>query len=100
MHILNTTFHADKTVRSEFLSWLRGVYIQAATSTGLFTNPVLTRVLGNDDPQGTSYALQLTAQSLREAARWHDETAALLRDDMKARFGEKVLFFTTYLEVL
>ena len=100
MHIINTTFHVHKSVRSEFFSWLRSVYVKAATATGFLTEPQLTRVIGGEDPEGTSSALQLKAPSLREAARWHDETAVLLRDDMSARFGERVLFFTTYLEVI
>lgn len=100
MHIINTTFHVHKTVRSAFLSWLRTVYVEAATATGFLTNPSLTRVIGHDDPEGSNYALQLCCPSLREAVRWHDDTAVLLRDDMKARFGEQVLFFTTYLEVI
>ncbi len=100
MVILNTTFHVHKSVRSEFLVWVRNVYIRAAIATGFLSDPLLTRVIGGEDPEGTSFALQLKSHSLREAARWHDETAVLLRDDMTSRFGERVLYFTTYLEVL
>ncbi len=100
MYILNTTFSVHKTVRSEFLVWIRKVYMQAALATGFLTDPMLTRVVSNEDPDGSSYALQLKAPSLREAVRWHDDTAVLLRDDMQSRFGENVLFFTSYLEVL
>ena len=87
-------------MRSAFLSGRRTVYVEAATATGFLTNPGLTRVIGHDDPDGSSYALQLCCPSLREALPSHADTAVLLRDDMKVRFGEKVLFFTTYLEVI
>jgi len=100
MVIINTTFHVHRTVKSEFNLWIRNVYIKAATTTGLLTNPLLTRIIEGEDPEGTDYALHLSAPSLREAARWHDDTAVLLRNDMTARFGERVLFFTTYLEVM
>ncbi len=100
MVVINTTFHVHRTVKSEFRFWLRNVYIKSALATGILTNPMLTRVIGGEDPEGTDFALHLTATSLREAVRWHDETAVLLRDDMAARFGERVLFFTTYLEVM
>ncbi len=100
MYILNTTFSVHKSIRSEFNLWIRKVYIPAATATGILSNPQLARVIGTDDPDSSSYAMQFKAQSLREAVRWHDETAVLLRDDMHARFGERVLFFTTYLEVI
>lgn len=100
MYILNTTFAVHKSVRSEFLTWIRKTYIPAAESTGSLTKPQLTRVIGSEDPDSSSYALQFTSPKLREAVRWHDETAALLRDDMGVRFGKKVLFFTTYLEVI
>lgn len=98
MIIINTTFHVHTSVRIAFKKWLGEVYVKAAMSTGLFSNPRLVRILGGEDPQGTDWALQLETPQLTEAVRWHDETAMLLRDDMTARFGEKVLFFTTYLQ--
>lgn len=98
MYILNTTFHVDNRVRRDFLDWARKVYMPAAIDTGLFGSARLLRVLTDTDPEGVSFALQMDCESISEARRWHDETATLLRDDMFQRWGDKVLFFTTYLK--
>ena len=71
---------------------------RAAIDTGLFGSARLLRVLTDTDSEGVSFALQMDCESISEARRWHDETATLLRDDMFQRWGDKVLFFTTYLK--
>ena len=98
MYILNTTFHVDNRVCRDFLDWARKVYMPAAIDTGLFGSARLLRVLTDTDSEGVSFALQMDCESISEARRWHDETATLLRDDMSQRWGDKVLFFTTYLK--
>lgn len=100
MVLLNTTFHVHVTVQKAFVDWLREEYQAAALATGFLTEPQLARVMGGDDPEGTSFAYQLKAPTLAHAKRWHDADAAKLRDDMTKRWGQKVLFFTTYLSIV
>jgi hypothetical protein len=100
MILLNTTFHVHVTVQKAFVEWLREEYQSAALATGYLTEPQLARVLGGDDPEGMSFAFQLKAPSLGEAKRWHDAEAAKLREDITKRWGQKVLFFTTYLSLV
>ena len=100
MIILNTTFVIERQLHDEILSWLRDVYQRAALQTGIFTSPRLAQILTNEDPMHISVACELRCQSLSEAVRWHDETAAMLRADMSQRWGDRVLYFTTYLKEL
>jgi hypothetical protein len=100
MVLLNTTFHVHVTVQKAFIEWLRQEYQTAALATGYLTEPQLARVMGGDDPEGISFAYQLKAPTLGDAKRWHDDAAATLRSDMTSRWGQKVLFFTTYLSLI
>jgi len=100
MVILNTTFVTHESVRNDFLRWLREVYLVSARSSGFFGSPTVARVLTRLEPDTESIAVQLPANSLDDARRWHDETAAILRDDMHARWGERLMFFSTYMELL
>lgn len=100
MYILNTTFAILRDIRPEFEKWVREVYIPAALQSGILAEPRLARVMTNEDPRAISLACEFKCESISEAVRWHDETAVLLRDDMTARWGERAMFFTTYLEVL
>ena len=90
MTILNTTFIVADHLMEQFLAWARQAYMPALRDAGIFNAPTMA----------TSIAIQARCHALEEATRWHDETAALLKDDLTARFGQQVLFFTTYMEVL
>jgi hypothetical protein len=100
MVIINTTFHVEKSVEQQFLSWINQIYKTKAIETGLFSNPVLAKVLADVDPNAEAYAFQMKAEALDKAQNWHDQDATALRQDMFNRWGEKVLFFTTYLDIV
>lgn len=98
--ILNTTFVVHAPLEAEFLGWVAGVYLPAAKASGVFGEPTVVRVLTQIEPDTLSIAVQLPSESLEEAERWHDTTAALLRDDLRARWGERTMHFTTPMEVI
>ena len=98
MIILNTTFVVERAIYDAFVGWLKELYVPAALATGLFSSSRLAQILSNDEPGVISIACELQGESLSECVRWHDETALLLRNDMAARWGEKAMFFTTYLK--
>lgn len=100
MILLNTTFIIHDSISSEFLHWVKAVYLPAAAESRLFGTPTVARVLTRVEPDTESIAVQLPATELADAQRWHDETAALLRDDLHARWGERLMFFTTYMEIV
>lgn len=100
MIILNTTFVVSTAVEASFLRWLEDTYVPAMAQAGIFTRPTLARVLAQIEPRTDSYALQARCGSFDRALRWHDVTAAPLRDDIKTRWGDRVLPFTTFLEEL
>lgn len=100
MTLLNTTFHVHKSVDALFVKWVKEIYLPIAKESGLFTNPLFTRIMMQVDPEASSYAVQLQASSHSEAEEWHDSTAAKLKDALAREVGERVLHFTTYMEIL
>ena len=100
MIILNTTFVVHDTIADEFLRWVKGVYLPAAAGSGIFGTPTVARVLTRVEPDTESIAVQLPAAQLADAQRWHDETAALLRDDLHVRWGQRLMYFTTCMEII
>lgn len=100
MIILNTTFIVADRLMDQFLAWARSTYRPALEDAGLFSEIRMARVLAVVEPGTTSVAIQATAAQLEQAQKWHDQTAAILKDDLLARFSGQVLFFTTYMEVL
>lgn len=98
MTLINTTFYVDTSVENEFLDWVRSTYVPSAMDTDGFRRPVFTRLLLEPQEGMTGYAVQVTAPGTDAATRWHDGCACELRTALTARFGHKVLFFTTYME--
>ena len=98
--LLNTTFVVHTSVEDAFIAWLRTVYIPSIKAAGIFSKPLMARVLTRVEPDTDSIAVQAVASGKEAAEKWHDETAALLRDDITARWPQLVMYFTTYMEVL
>ena len=100
MIILNTTFVIHAPLETEFIKWVDEVYLPSAHAAGVFGKPTVARVLTRIEPETESIAVQLPADDQKRAEHWHDETASLLRDDLHARWGDRMMFFTTLMEVI
>ena len=100
MIAVNTTFYVESSVETEFLRWVRNDYLPSATSLEGFGSPCLARLMLEPQDGMNGYAVQVCARDAETAASWHDSEGARLRGELSARFGQKVLFFTTYMEQL
>lgn len=100
MIILNTTFHVHESVADSFKAWVRLTYFPQAANESNLLNPVFTRLLIEVHEGYESFAVQLMAPTIDDAVNWHDGKAAELRAILNNKYGEKVLFFTTYMELL
>lgn len=98
--IHNTTFVAERSVAESFVDWANEVYIVAARESGIFSDIHLLKILVEVDPSAINYAVQMRSNSLNDAGRWLRDTATLLHDDLKSRFGDKILYFSTDMEVI
>lgn len=101
MVILNTTFFAEESLAQQVATWLAEVYARSAEESGIFAGkPEIARILSPTEPGAVSFACRCVCGSVEEAGRWHDSTASLLKDDVHARWGSRVVWFTTYMETL
>lgn len=100
MVLLNTTFHVHNSVTAEFIDWVYRTYIPKAMASGLFTDPIVSRILVETDPEGTSYAVQLRTNSHEKACQWHDNDAGDLKTGLAQKYGERILHFTTFMEII
>lgn len=100
MIILNTTYYIHSSVDAEFRRWVRDEYFPSALSQCGLQSPVFATLLIEPQEGMAGYAVQLSATSREVATNWHDGPAAALRSQLSSRFGQKVLFFTTYMETI
>jgi hypothetical protein len=100
MIIINTTFHVEDTIKNEFVEWLRNTYKPRAMASGIFTSPSLSAILADHGDGASAYAYQMQTPTLKQAIEWHDNQGDQLRREMSERWGQRALFFTTYLETI
>jgi len=98
MLIFNTTFHLEKTVSADCLTFFKQEYIPRALESKLVSNPVLMQVHANHGESGVSYALQFKVESIKNLEEWIINTGEGLQKELVARFGDKVASFVTLLE--
>ena len=100
MIIFNTTFHVYELIVDSFKEWVIGRYIPNALAVKGITSPEFARIMIEVQEGYASFAVQFKADSPNTAVGWHDGEAAELRAELTSRFGDRVLFFTTYMESL
>lgn len=99
-HCVNTTFVVSEDRLREFTRWLQEVYIKGIGDTPGLQCTAVMEVLTRIEPDTVSIAVQVETDSEEILAGWHDSQAALLADDLKARFEGHVLQFSTFMRRL
>ncbi|MEL6922957.1 MAG: DUF4286 family protein [Bacteroidota bacterium] len=100
MIVYNITSKIDHSVIDDWLQWMQDEHIPDVMATGLFSEPRLCRVIGMDESEGLTYAMQFSCDSLSVMHRYEVNFAKALRKKTQQRYGEKVLSFRTLMEVV
>ncbi|MBP5456509.1 MAG: DUF4286 family protein [Paludibacteraceae bacterium] len=99
MMIFNTTYVVDEKIHAAWMQWMRNYYIKEIEETTPLSEPALFKVL-SQEVEGESYCLQFSAPSILEMKEWENKHKERLEEMMREKFGESVLFFSTYLKQL
>lgn len=100
MILLNTSFHLDSVLRDEFLSWINDVYKPAISSSGNFSVFLFARILEEVGQGVDAYCFQCRSASESDAKDWRDNAGVKLMSSFARRFPERVVYFTTLMEIL
>ncbi len=100
MIVINTTFHVEKSIEDDFCRWVRETYVPLALSSGLLSAPCFARIMLEVQEDCSSFAVSFKARTMDDAVRWHDGEGDTLRRSLHSRFGERALFFSTYMDEL
>lgn len=100
MIIYNTTFNIAPGYESEFIEFLKQDYILDCLNTKLVSQPKFMKLLGDLPDEGSTYSLQFNCENLENYLTFESDFAPEFQDEIIARYGEKVLFFSSVLEVI
>lgn len=99
MLVYNTTFQVDTDVESNFIIWIKEVYIHEVLKAGMLSSPRLCKILSHLD-EGSSFSLQWEVENSTILHRWHMEHGAKLNDQIQQLFKDKVIGFPTLMELM
>ncbi|MFY0651498.1 MAG: DUF4286 family protein [Cyclobacteriaceae bacterium] len=97
MILYNITVNIENDVEEDWLGWMKNTHLPAIMSTNLFLNNKMYRIM-NEEAQGTSYSIQLFAQSMAKVEQFESEFAMKLQMDAITRYGSKLVEFRTKLQ--
>ncbi len=98
MIIYNTTFQVPEGLQNEFLTFLRDEYIPLATKGDIMKEARLTRIFGQDEDEGYSFALEFKADNLESLEKWNNSTGKKLYLLVLHKFKQSILGFATLLQ--
>lgn len=98
--IYNVTVKIDVTVHEEWLNWMKEIHIPDVMMTGKFLDWRINKILGDDDPNGVTFAIQYTAPSMDDFLDYNEYHSQSLQKEHKDRYEGKYVAFRTLMEVV
>ena len=100
MFIYNVTIKVDHTIGGEWLKWMKEEHIPEMIATGCFSSAVILHLVEADDEEGTTYAIQYTAESKALYNRYIDKFADNMRAKGMTKWGNKFIAYRTLMKVV
>lgn len=100
MIIYNTTFAVSDKVYGAFLKWLKEKHLPQMLGSGYFEQPTVSRVLTDEEQDGSSISVQLRARDLTDISKWKEERGDLFEMEVSSLFSVEVLYFSTFMEII
>lgn len=100
MLVYNITFQVDFNDARNFVIWVHQVYIPKAMEEGILQKARLCRILSHHDEDSECFSLQFEVENSAALHRWYQVNGRALHDEMLKIFSEKVVAFTTLMEVI
>lgn len=97
MILFNTTFVYDRNLRGQLCEWIREVWLTEALRSGMEL-PLCAHVPVAQD-EALSMAVQGRFEIDADAEAWYSSRGAELLEALHGKFGERVLAFSTLMEV-
>lgn len=101
MIVYNVTVKIDNKVREEWLEWMKTVHVPEVLDTGYFHSHQIARVLGQDESEATTYAVQYICQDMKTLQEYSSKAApALQRATLERYPNGQLVAFRTMLEIV
>ncbi len=100
MILYNITTKVEHSTRAAWLQWMQQAYIPLMMDDGYFRDYKLSHLLGVDESDGITYALQFTLENMTTFQLYQQKKAFEHQSMHDLRYKEKALSFRSVLEVV
>ena len=100
MLIYNVTIQVERSIAEDWLQWMTVEHIPEVMQTGCFEKYQLVKLLGKDEPETVTYAVQYYATAQQQLDTYLSEHTDGLRQKSLERWGERFIAFRTIMEVV
>jgi len=100
MIIYNVTVKIDTDVHDDWLQWMKEVHIPDVMQTGLFSSNQMAKVLGQEENDGITYAIQYTCADMQTLEDYSAKHAPKLQAEHTERYKDKFVAFRTLLQIV
>lgn len=98
--LFNTTYQVDNDEARNFVIWLHDCYIPQVGQQGVLSHPRIARVLSHREQDSECFALEFEVESSAALHGWYKDHGIAFEKELRKIFGEKVVWFSTLLEVI
>jgi hypothetical protein len=98
--IYNVTVKVEIDVHQKWLNWMKRIHAADMMATGLFLEYKICRLLGVDEQDGITYAVQYTLPDMDAYMKYQAEHALRMQRDHKQQFEGKFVAFRTLMKVV
>lgn len=100
MIIYNVTVKVEQQIADEWLKWLLHEHIPSIMQTKCFVDYKVVRLLGVDDAEGPTYAIQYSAESRGDYERYIEMHSSEMRQRSFDKWGNRFISFRSLMEVV
>lgn len=100
MLVYNITFQVDLGDARNFVIWVHQAYIPRTLEGGILQKPRLCQILSHHDADSECFSLQFEVENSAALHRWYQDCGRALHEEMLKIFNQKVVAFTTLMEVI
>ncbi|MCH2082260.1 MAG: DUF4286 family protein [Saprospiraceae bacterium] len=100
MILYNVTLKVDPQIHEEWKQWMCEVHIPDVMSTGLFKEYKMCKLLGLDEADGITYAVQYFSASMEDFEEYQSKHAKRLQTEHMNRYKDRYVAFRTMMEVV
>lgn len=98
--LYNITTHVDLSVHEEWRQFMEEEYIPVMMGSGYFTSYKWLKILGDEQEDGISFAIQFVVEDLDTFLTYQNELMPSLSAKQKSLFEESCHSFKTLMEIV